>query len=90
MFEIFELLSQSLRISGGLGGGECEWYCVVDSHIGDQHFLVVIHAGNGGLSLGHNVVVVNVVGQQALVYSVRDGGDDAGGCGCGRNMVGRG
>lgn len=41
---------------------------IVGSHIGDRHLLAVVHAGNGGLSLRHNVVVVDVVGQQALAY----------------------
>lgn len=36
------------------------------SHVGQVHLLAVIHAGNGGLSLRHNMVVVDVVGQQAL------------------------
>lgn len=38
------------------------------SYVGQLHLLAVIHAGDGGLSLRHNVIVVHVVGQQTLGY----------------------
>lgn len=53
----------------GFSGGVSKCVLFLDPHIGDNHFLVVSHTGNCGLALRHNVVIVNVVGQQALGYS---------------------
>ena len=37
----------------------------VRTYISDEHFLAVIHAGNGGLALRYEVVIGDVVGEQA-------------------------
>lgn len=40
----------------------------IPSYVGQLHFLAVIHARDSGFSLRHNVIVVDVVGQQSTFY----------------------
>lgn len=42
---------------------------MADSYIGVFEFGSVVHTGNLHLSLGHDAVIVNVVGQQANLYT---------------------
>lgn len=37
------------------------------TYIGEGEFLTVIHRGDGNLALRHIIVIVNVVGQDALL-----------------------
>lgn len=41
---------------------------MADSYVGVFEFGCIVHTGNGSFSLGHDAVIVNVVGQQALLY----------------------
>lgn len=40
----------------------------IPSYVGQLHFFAVVHAGDSGFSLRHNVIVVYVVGQISNVY----------------------
>lgn len=43
---------------------------MADSYIGVFEFGAIVHTRNGSFSLGHDAVIVNVVGQQAGLYNV--------------------
>ena len=42
-----------------------------DTHVGEQQFLGIVHIGYGGLALAHEVVIVDVVAQQAVLWGRR-------------------